>query len=521
MRRLIAVALLLFLSAVPAAAQTRQTVRLIHFSDYHSHAVPLYDEGQANTAGLARTIAYLKRFADDPGTLILSGGDTMNAGAPAWSDKYRCAEWPLFNGLLDAMAFGNHDADYGPAAFAACQQTITYPILSANTVDAAGAPLFTVGGKPYLVVKSNGLKIGVFAVAGPDFERLVVPAKRPAVGATFTDRLPVARAIVAQLRDTEHVNALVLIGHELREDDMALAAAVPGIDIILGTHSHRKEELFQIPGTSTSMLSPFQYLTYLSQVELNFSDGVLTGVTGGLVQMSPSLPEDPATAQLVQKMQAELEADPQYAPLFKVIGSASNELSTTGQFVSESTLGNFVMDVLRDATGAQVALSTSSSFREPIPPGIIREEGLRAAIPYKNRMLVYTLTGAQLRRLLEFSVAKSGSDFFSQVAGVRFTTAGPQVANITVLRDGANPAAGYAPLDPAAPYTVATTDFQGKIAGGYKEIFAEGSFVDTGIDVLTTIRATIEASSPVTGRLDGRIRAAKIMVRPIPRSRGR
>ena len=41
----------------------------------------------------------------------------MNLGTPAWSDKYQCAEWPLFNGLQDAMAFGNHEADYGWTRF--------------------------------------------------------------------------------------------------------------------------------------------------------------------------------------------------------------------------------------------------------------------------------------------------------------------------------------------------------------------------------------------------------------------
>src|SRR5438477_823779 len=133
---------LLALGAAPAAAQSRATVTLLHFSDYHSHAVPLYSEGQADSAGIARLIAYLQPYANDPNSLIFSGGDMMNLGAPAWSDKFHCAEWKWFNGIVDAMAFGNHDADYGSQEFAACSDTIKYPILSANTLDAAGKPLF-------------------------------------------------------------------------------------------------------------------------------------------------------------------------------------------------------------------------------------------------------------------------------------------------------------------------------------------------------------------------------------------
>jgi 2',3'-cyclic-nucleotide 2'-phosphodiesterase (5'-nucleotidase family) len=122
--------------------------------------------------------------------------------------------------------------------FSERQAEVTYPILSANTLDASGQPLFQSGGKPYLVLDVNGVKIGVFALAGPDFDRLVKPALRPAAGATFADWTQSARQIVQAVREQEQVSAIVMIGHALYEDDVALAQAVPGIDLIFGTHSH-------------------------------------------------------------------------------------------------------------------------------------------------------------------------------------------------------------------------------------------------------------------------------------------
>jgi 5'-nucleotidase / UDP-sugar diphosphatase len=184
--------LLLVLAVAPVSAQQRTSVTLVHFSDYHSHAVPFYSEGQADTAGIARLIAFLQPYAVDPRSLVLSGGDTMNLGTPAWSDKYHCAEWPWFNGIVDAMAFGNHDADYGPQVFAQCHDQVDYPILSANTLDASGAPLFQYDGKTYKVFDVDGIKIGVFALAGPDFDRLITADKRPAPDATFADRTATA-----------------------------------------------------------------------------------------------------------------------------------------------------------------------------------------------------------------------------------------------------------------------------------------------------------------------------------------
>jgi len=516
LRNVFVLVMCMLVPLTPVAAQDSTTVTLLHFSDYHSHAVPFYAKGQNQTAGIARAIAYLKSFADSPNALIFSGGDTMNIGTPAWSDKYRCAEWPWFNGIVDAMAMGNHDADYGPDVFAACRAQITYPILSANTLGGDGQPLFSYDGKPYKVFTVGDITIGVFAVAGPDFDRLVKPAIRPAPDVTYADRVAVARQVVAELREQVKVNAVVLIGHSQYEDDVALAQAVPGIDIIFGSHSHREEGLSQIPNTKTYFISPFQYLTYISNLQLTFSDGVLSEVRGGLVRMGNDLPEDPQIAQMTGQMQADLQADPQYAALFQPIGEAQVELSTDGQFSGESLLGNFVMDVFREAGKANLALSTSSSFREPIPPGTILEVELRTALPYKNRILVFEMKGALVQQALDYSISRSGSDFFSQVAGVRFAIDGGKATAVQVLKDPANPAAGYAPLDPNGSYKVATSDFQGLIAGGYKEIFTQAPYTDTTLDVRDQVRSAIQARSPLMVQLDGRITRGAAAPVPAP-----
>jgi len=198
-----------------------------------------------------------------------------------------------------------------------------------------------------------------------------------------------------------------------------------------------------------------------------------------------------------------------HAVPFQVIDEAGVELSTQGQVTGESVLGNFIMDIFRSAVQTHLALSTTSSFREPIPPGTIREETLRTALPYTNRILIYSMSGAQIQNLLNYSISRSGSDFFSQVSGVRFRIVANWATDIQILKDPANPQAGYDPLDPAATYTVATTDFQGLVAGGYKEIFAQATYQDTGIDVRDQVRGFIQAHSPVAARLDGRITAWK------------
>src|SRR5437764_1092258 len=260
MRKLV---LILFLARAACAATT---ITLLHFSDYHSHALPFYSEDEPSRGGIARAIGYMKR-EHARGALVFSGGDMVNKGSPAWSDKYQCAEWPWLDGVVDAMAFGNHDADYGRDWFEKCRAQLRYPILSANTA----------GMQKTAVVNAGGARIGAFALAGSDFPTLV-----KAEGFTFSDRIAAAREAVRELREQEHVDAVVMIGHEHLDDDFTLAHAVPGIDLILGTHSHLKRELTRIDGTATWFISPGQYLTYISRVELTMDGGRVTHGEGKL-----------------------------------------------------------------------------------------------------------------------------------------------------------------------------------------------------------------------------------------------
>lgn len=432
----------LFLSLlfVCAGAHARTThVTLLHFSDYHSHALPFYSEGREGQGGIARAIGYL-RAQKQHGALVFSGGDMMNKGSPAWSDKYRCAEWPWFNGVIDAMAFGNHDPDYGIGELEGCLQTIRYPVLSANTNGFKGTQVFVV----------NGIRVGVFAIAGSDFKALV---KEPLFH--FGDPVLAARDAVRELRE-KHADVIVLIGHEHLDDDFALARAVPGIDLIFGTHSHLKRDLTRIEGTSTWFISPFQYLTYISRVVLTFDGHKLTGVSGKLIPVDARMPVDKAIARRVAAMQPDLERDPQYATLFATIGTLTTPLPV-------GALAQRTVEIMRDAARADVALSTASSFRQDLPRGRVTIESLRAAMPYDNEILVYTLRGDAVEKLLAYGKSRQGSDSYAIVAA-------PNA------------------IDPAQIYRVATTDYLARVAPGYRDFFSGIAAETPGLRVRDELR---------------------------------
>jgi 5'-nucleotidase len=398
-------------------------VTLLQFSDYHSHAVPFTADEGADRGGIARAVGFLSA-EKKRGALVFSGGDMVNKGSPAWSDKYRCAEWPWLNGVVDDMALGNHDPDYGAAAFAECRKNIRYPILSANTA----------GFQPYDVLERNGARIGVFAVAGSDFKTLV-----KAGGFSFRDPVAAAREAVRKLRGEEHVDAVVMIGHEHLQDDYELARAVPGIDLIFGSHSHLRRPFTKIAGTDTYFISPGQYLTDICRVQLTIENHRVIAARGELVPVDAHMKTDAALAKTVGEMQRALERDPQYAPLFKTIGTAADAMSI-------DRLAHFAVARMREAAGADVAMSTISSFRQPLPRGAITVEQLRAALPYDNEIVIAEMRGDELAKLLAYGASRAGSDSFAVVDGLTKP-------------------------ESSRTYKVATTDYMARTAAGYSDFF--------------------------------------------------
>src|SRR5207248_5289930 len=139
-----------------------------------------------------------------------------------------------------------------------------------------------------------------------------------------------------------------------------------------------------------------------------------------------------------------------------------------------SVLGNWVQESVRAAAGAALAVSTASSFRAAIPPGDVTVEEYLAAGPYKNLVLVHEMTGAQVQQLLDLSAGRKGTDGFSQESGARFTIQNGKAVDVQILADpsaSATDVSAFQPLDPAATYLVAATDFQARSAPGYSDLF--------------------------------------------------
>lgn len=238
--------LIIFLFAVAAFAATGMArgkqLLILHTNDTHSCVMPLKstlaDTLQAGRGGYLRRVAMLdEERKKNPDLLLFDSGD-FSQGSPYYSMFKGDVEVGLMNMMhYDAATIGNHEFDFGLENMARLFRMAKFPIVCAN-YDFTGTCVEGLV-KPYVVIKRNGLKIGVFGLA-PEMKGLV--SDKNCVGVKFLDPVAEAQKTVDALKNKEKCDLVVCISHlgwgTDGTDDKQLMAKTRNIDIVLGGHSH-------------------------------------------------------------------------------------------------------------------------------------------------------------------------------------------------------------------------------------------------------------------------------------------
>lgn len=224
-----------------AEARRAQTITIIHTNDTHSRIDPFPDgkyKGLGGIAQRASLIAQIRR--KNPATLVVDAGDILQ-GTPYFNMFHGRVEFETMKKSgYDVSAIGNHDFDAGVERLLyLAQHHGKFPLLSANLQFAQSEAERLV--RPYLVKEIGGWKLGLFGL-GVRFRGLV-PQKLHQ-GVTYLSPLTVAKACVKTLREQHRCDAVIALSHlgyvgfDGEPGDQDLAREVPGIDIIIGGHTH-------------------------------------------------------------------------------------------------------------------------------------------------------------------------------------------------------------------------------------------------------------------------------------------
>ena len=241
LRKTVVLYMLLLFTAVGAYAQKH--LEVLHTNDTHSCIMPLNpnlaDTAVAGRGGFLRRVAMIKEErAKNPDLLLIDSGD-FSQGSPFYTMFKGDVEVGLMNLMgYDAVTIGNHEFDFGLENMARIFKMAKFPVVCAN-YDFTGTCVEGLV-KPYVIIKRNGLKIGIFGLS-PQLEGLVDLSK--CKGVTYLDPVEVGNRVAAELKHDKKCDVVICVSHLgwLRPDEMGdqkLLASSKDIDLVLGGHSH-------------------------------------------------------------------------------------------------------------------------------------------------------------------------------------------------------------------------------------------------------------------------------------------
>ncbi len=436
---------LIFLGA-PASGR-EAALRLLYVNDFHGFAEPHQPLGSAEPLGGAAYLAgAVDRRRNERPTLLLAAGDMIQGNN--WANLFRGkSSIELMNAMgFDAMAVGNHEFDYGPKVLLERIKEAGFPFLGANVQGLAGL-------KPYVIKTSGGIRVAIIGVVTADTPTTTHPGN--VAGLKFTSPEAAVARCLKEIKGK--ADLMVVLSHLGYAEDRALAQKVPGIDVIIGGHSHTRLET-PVRVNHTIIGQAWEHAKALGVLDLDLEDGKIVKFTGHLEEIKPTSGQADKAAQRIVA-QYSLQVD---ARLDKIVGETEVDLDGEQVRARETNLGDLVTDIMRAAAGADAALINGGSIRTSLHRGKVKAKDVYAALPFDNYLVAIRLTGRQLRQALEHGVSapEGRAGRFPQVSGLSFTYSrsapvGERVREVLVQGQ---------PLDPGKQYVVATNDFL--VAGG-------------------------------------------------------
>jgi 5'-nucleotidase len=447
--------------ALPLQARELVAVRLIAFNDLHGHLEPgdntiampdPRDPAQRialRTGGMAHLAAAARRLrAEQPASLLVSTGDLVGA-SPLTSALFR--DEPTIEAMnalgLDLSVVGNHEFDHGVAELrrliaggcatgprgvaATCAGAdrsyagARFPFIAANVEDAAtGAPLLS----PFVVRTVDGVRIGLVGAVTRSTPGIVMPDGIR--GWRFTSEAQALNRYARQLR-ADGVNVVVAVVHEGGDADGGIngcdnprgaifeivRALDPAIDVVLSAHTHRAYNC-RIDGRPVIQGASFGRLLSVIDLQVDRAGGAVAReatrarnvpVANGLDAdpafdaAYPPYPADPQVAAIVEHYRKRV------APLAeRPVGRLAAAVERLPPEQGDSPAGRLIADAHLAATrgnGAQIAFTNTGGIRANLrprqPDGTVTFGDVFTVQPFGNTLVTMTLTGAQLKALLE------------------------------------------------------------------------------------------------------------------------
>lgn len=455
-----------------AAIEGKKTFTILHTNDMHSNFIgmgpasdytplsPNDDQTRGGYARIATLIAARKKAREGEGpVLVLDAGD-FSMGTPfAAASREIGGELQLMAHMgYDATTFGNHEFDLGPdglgKAIGVAGKAGRIPaVLSSNsdfTADDAkldGLRQLSKEGliRRYLVIERGGIRFGLFGLLGQEAQHYTSGAG----AVNFSDPVEAAKEVVKILRETENVDLVIALSHGgvtkgkdgrfSTGDDVTLPENVPGIDVVIGGHSHTELNEPIIVNGRTPVVQTGKEGKNVGELVISIDGGKLAVESYRLHPIDDAIAGDRAindeVDQLKKGVTAAVFASRGYS-VDQPLAVAPRDIPNTYIDIAASTiLANLITDAFRKATQADIGFNVNGMARAPLTrgkTGVVTVYDAFAVAPLGAGILDRTagsalvtgwFTGQELKNLLEFFLVDNPAhpgEMFPRASGMRF-----------------------------------------------------------------------------------------------------
>ena len=484
---------------VAAAADGKKTFTILHTNDMHSAFVgmgpsadytPFTQNDDTTRGGYARLAGLIARRSEarkaQGPVLVLDAGDYSMGTAFGAATREIGGELRLMAMMgYDATTFGNHEFDLGPDGLAksigvASKAGRVPAVLASNTEFAANDP--TLAGlqrlakegvvRRHAVIERDGIRFGLFGVLGKEAMFYTTGG-----AASFRDAIETARETVKLLRETEKVDVVICLSHGGVQkgkdgrysdgDDVRLAKEVPGIDVVIGGHSHTELNEPILVNGRTPVVQTGKEGENLGELVVTLDGGKLEVESYRLYPVDDTVAGDQATFDEVEKLKKAVTgavfASRGYS-IDQPLAVVPRDLANTFIDIPASTLlANLVTDAFRSATKADIGFTANGMLRAGLRKGksgvqtvydvfSVAPLGAGVVDPTAGSALVTAyFTGLELKHMLEFLLIDNPAhpgEYFPRASGMRFRydPSRPKFDVVTAVELG-DLDRGYRPID--------------------------------------------------------------------------
>lgn len=528
------------ITATPPAASQLVRVNLLAINDFHGNldapARGAYVVDRANprsnamtpAGGAPRLATAVKQLSQRPNTIMVAAGDLIGA-SPLLSSLFH--DEPTIEALsqmgLAITSVGNHEFDEGwqelkrmqdggchpkdgckgPKPFAGA----TFEYLAASTWLEDGTTLFP----PYTVREFDGVKVGFIGMTLEGTPDVITPAA--GVGLRFTDEAETVNALVPKLQ-AEGIQSIVVLLHEGgfttgAQDDCrglsgAIAEIVPkfdkAVDVVVTGHTNGIY-ICQVDGRLVTSAGAYgTRVTDISMV-IDRQTGDVVGTSAkDIVIAEDTYAEDPAQVALIGEYRKLAE------PLMnRPVGRATGEITRNRNNNGESAMGDIIADAMLATAKKQrpetvIAFMNPGGIRADIPMnnGVVTFNDIFAVQPFGNDLVVMTLTGSEIERVLREQYQPTGNNILQVSEGFEFAWRQPTGQPIEIV-PGSMKLNGV-PLVPGQAYRIVTNNFLATGGDGFAGFKIGTNRVNVGGDI-EALEAWASANT-LSNDIKGRIR---------------